>query len=54
MKKIIILTDSTGNPRFFNLKERIELQDTFPYLIKNKFKNVFQLKGGVIQYAHQI
>ena len=24
------------------------------YLIKNKFKNVFQLKGGIINYAKQI
>lgn len=48
MKKIIILTDSTGNPRFFNLKEKIELQETFPYLIKNKFKNalIWQLSLG--------
>ena len=48
MKKIIIVTDSTGNPRFFNLNEKIELQDTFPYLLKKKFKDdiIWQLSLG--------
>ena len=32
----------------------IRCEKASSYLIKNKFKNVFQLKGGVIQYAHQI
>ena len=32
----------------------IRCEKASAYLIKNKFKNVFQLKGGIIQYAHQI
>tara|TARA_B100001142_G_scaffold121766_1_gene123706 strand:+ start:2626 stop:3693 length:1068 start_codon:yes stop_codon:yes gene_type:complete len=32
----------------------IRCEKASSYLIKNKFKNVFQLKGGVVQYAHQI
>ena len=32
----------------------IRCEKASSYLIKNKFKNVFQLKGGIIQYAHQI
>ena len=32
----------------------IRCEKASAYLIKHKFKNVFQLKGGIIQYAHQI
>jgi len=32
----------------------IRCEKASAYLIKNKFKNVFQLRGGIIQYAHQI
>ena len=32
----------------------IRCEKASSYLIKHKFKNVFQLKGGIIQYAHQI
>ena len=32
----------------------IRCEKASAYLIKKKFKNVFQLKGGIVQYAHQI
>ena len=32
----------------------IRCEKASSYLIKNKFKNVFQLKGGIINYAHKI
>jgi len=32
----------------------IRCEKASSYLIKNNFKNVYQLKGGVIQYAHQV
>ncbi len=32
----------------------IRCEKASAYLIKNNFKNVYQLKGGIIQYAHQI
>ncbi len=32
----------------------IRCEKASSYLIKNDFKNVYQLKGGIIQYAHQI
>ena len=32
----------------------IRCEKASAYLIKHKFKNVFQLKGGIIQYAHQV
>ena len=32
----------------------IRCEKASSYLIKNNFKNVYQLKGGIIQYAHQV
>ena len=32
----------------------IRCEKASSYLIKNDFKNVYQLQGGIIQYAHQI
>ncbi len=36
-KKIIIITDSTGNPRVNINNEKVDLENTFPYLIKKNF-----------------
>ena len=37
-KKFLILTDSVGNPHPFFKKDATSLDDTFPFLIKNKYK----------------
>ena len=39
IKKIIILTDSTGSPRRDINNEFVDLDQTFPYLLKKKYKN---------------
>ena len=36
-KKFLILTDSIGNPHPFLKKDATSLEETFPFLIKNKF-----------------
>jgi lysophospholipase L1-like esterase len=36
-KKFLILTDSVGNPHPFLKKDATSLEDTFPFLIKNKY-----------------
>ena len=38
-KKFLILTDSVGNPQPFLKKDKTSLDETFPFLIKKKFKN---------------
>lgn len=51
MYKILILTDSTGNPRSFPINEIVNLEDTYPYLIRGKFKNsvFYQISFGNIE-----
>ena len=50
MYKFMILTSSVGNPRSFPTSEKVELEETYPYLIRNKFsKSTFwQLSYGNI------
>ncbi len=35
--KVVILTDSTGSPRIYPKSERVDLDQTYPYLIKKKY-----------------
>ena len=51
MYKILIITDSTANPRPFPEKEKTHLEETYPYLIKKEFKNsiFYQLTFGNIE-----
>jgi len=46
--KCIILTDSVGNPRSFPVSEMTQLEETYPYLIRDKFKDsvFWQLSYG--------
>jgi lysophospholipase L1-like esterase len=48
--KIIILTESAGNPRSFPIEDKTELEDTYPYLLKNKYNEAvfWQLSFGNI------
>jgi hypothetical protein len=50
MKKILILTDSIANPRPSPITEETSLEETYPYLLRDKFKNVtfYQLSFGNI------
>ena len=50
MKKILILTDSIANPRPSPVTEETSLEETYPYLLRDKFKNVtfYQLSFGNI------
>ena len=51
MYKILILTDSTANPRSFPINEKVDLKETYPYLIRNELKNssFYQLTFGNIE-----
>ena len=51
MYKILIITDSTANPRPFPEKEKTHLEETYPYLIKKEFKNsiFYQLTFGNVE-----
>jgi hypothetical protein len=51
MYKILILTDSIANPRSFPVGEKVDLNETYPYLIRNEFKNsiFYQLTFGNIE-----
>ena len=40
IKKIIILTDSTGSPRRDSNNEFVDLDETFPYLLKKKISKL--------------
>lgn len=48
MRKILILTDSGANPRTFPSSEKVALEETYPYLIRNEFPNAtfWQLSVG--------
>lgn len=48
MAKFLIITDSIGNPRSFPVQDKVELEQTFPYLLRTKFKNdvFWQLSYG--------
>jgi len=48
MYKILILTDSAANPRSFPVSEKVSLEETYPYLIRNEFKDAtfWQLSIG--------
>ena len=35
--KFVVLTDSTGCPRIFPKSERVDLEDTYPYLLRKEF-----------------
>lgn len=37
--KIVILTDSTGCPRIYPKSERVDLYETYPYLLKKEFSS---------------
>ena len=39
MKKILIITDSIGNPRIFPEDEKVSLEETYPYIIKKVENN---------------
>jgi hypothetical protein len=39
MYKILILTDSAANPRTFPVSEKVSLEETYPYLIRNEFRD---------------
>ncbi len=49
--KIVIVTDSAGNPRSFPASEIVELEQTYPYLLRKYFPNavVWQLSYGGTQ-----
>jgi len=51
MNKILIITDSGANPRVFPLSEKVELEETYPYLLRNEFKDsiFWQLSIGNIE-----
>lgn len=51
MYKILILTDSTANPRSFPEFEKVNLEETYPYLIRNEYKDsmFYQLTYGNIE-----
>jgi len=51
MDKILILTDSTANPRSFPEFEKVNLEETYPYLIRNEYKDsiFYQLTYGNIE-----
>jgi len=38
-KKVLILTDSVANPRAFPVSDKTELEETYPYLIREKFSD---------------
>ena len=40
VKKIMILGDSSANPRYFPEIDRTELEETYPFLLQNEFNNV--------------
>jgi hypothetical protein len=48
MLKVMILTDSNGNPRSFPESERFELEETYPYRLREYFKEAqfWQLSFG--------
>jgi len=48
MKKFMVLTGSDGNPRSFPSAEVVELEETYPYLLRKYFNNVtfWQLSFG--------
>lgn len=50
MPKVLILTDSNGNPRSFPPLEMFPLEETYPYIIRSKFKDsdFWQLSYGNI------
>ena len=51
MYKILILTESAGNPRSFPESEKVNLNETYPYYIRNEYKNstFYQLSFGNIE-----
>ena len=50
MYKFLILTDSIGNPRSFPASEITQLEETYPYILRDKFKDstFWQLSYGNI------
>ena len=46
--KILVLTDSGGNPRSFPLSDATQLEETYPYLLRSRFKEstFWQLSFG--------
>jgi len=48
--KILILTESAGNPRSFPVEDMTELEETYPYLIREEYKHAvfWQLSYGNI------
>ena len=51
MYKILILTDSAANARTFPENEKVNLEETYPYLIRNEFKDstFYQISFGNIE-----
>lgn len=50
MKKILILTDSNGNPRDYPISDSVSLEETYPYLLRKRYPDdiFYQLSFGNI------
>ena len=48
MRRIMIITDSSANPRSFPINEKVALEQTYPYLLRRKFEDAtfWQLSIG--------
>ena len=51
MYKILILTDSTANARSFPISEKVNLEETYPYLIRDRLRDsiFYQISFGNIE-----
>ena len=51
MHKILFLTDSAANARSFPENEKVNLEETYPYLIRNEFKDLtfYQISFGNVE-----
>jgi hypothetical protein len=51
MVKGLILTDSVGNPRSFPPSEKVDLENTYPYLLRSGYKDILfhQISFGNIK-----
>src|SRR5947207_1162731 len=50
LDKILLLTDSTANPRSFPVSMVVKLEETYPYLLRDEFRGAmfYQLSFGNI------